>query len=67
VLGLGYAAARDIAAFLKNEKRDTLGTLNPVFRTGAKAIVMGTSQSGRMIRSFIQLGFNQDAGTRRAS
>ncbi|WP_046869451.1 alpha/beta hydrolase domain-containing protein [Microvirga massiliensis] len=64
VLGLGYAVTRDLAAFLKNEERDTAGTANPVFRPGAKAIVMGTSQSGRMIRSFLHLGFNEDEGGR---
>ena len=66
VLGLGYAATRDLAAFLKHEERDSTGTANPVYRSGAKAIVMGTSQSGRMIRSFVQLGFNQDESGRLA-
>src|SRR5215207_6033062 len=64
VLGLGYAAARDLAAFLKHEERDSTGTANPVYRSGAKAIVMGTSQSGRMIRSLVHLGFNQDESGR---
>jgi hypothetical protein len=60
VLGLGFAAARDLAAFLKHEEKDNSGTGNPVYRRGNKAVVMGTSQSGRFIRSFLHLGFNAD-------
>jgi hypothetical protein len=66
VLGLGYAAARDLGAFLKNREQDDSGTANPVYRAGNKAMVMGSSQSGRYIRSFIQLGFNQDEDGRMA-
>ena len=64
VTGLGFAVTRDLAAFLKHREKDATGTLNPVFRRGQKAIVMGTSQSGRMIRSFLHLGFNRDEGGR---
>jgi hypothetical protein len=60
VLGLGFAAARDLGAFLKTSERDESGTANPVYQTAAKAIVMGSSQSGRFIRSLIHMGFNQD-------
>ena len=66
MLGLGYAAARDVGAFLKNREADDAGTANPVYRAGNKAILMGTSQSGRYVRSFIQLGFNQDEDGRQA-
>ncbi|MGB9369599.1 MAG: alpha/beta hydrolase domain-containing protein [Xanthobacteraceae bacterium] len=66
VLGLGYAAARDIGSFLKNREADDSGAANPVYRAGNKAILMGTSQSGRYIRSFLQLGFNQDEDSRQA-
>jgi hypothetical protein len=62
VLGLGFAAARDLGAFLKTEPRDDDGHDNPVFVKDAKTIVMGSSQSGRFVRSFIQLGFNRDEG-----
>jgi len=64
VLGLGYAAMRDLAAFFKHEPRDTTGTANPVYRAGAKAIVEGLSQSGRNIRTFLHLGFNRDEAGR---
>jgi hypothetical protein len=60
VLGLGFAAARDLGAFLKTSEKDDSGTANPVYLPAAKAIVMGSSQSGRFIRSLIHMGFNQD-------
>jgi Alpha/beta hydrolase domain len=60
VLGLGFAAARDLGAFLKTSEKDDGGTSNPVYLPGAKAIVMGSSQSGRFIRSLIHMGFNRD-------
>lgn len=66
VLGLGYAAARDLGSFLKGRERDDAGTPNPVYRADNKAIVMGSSQSGRFIRSMIQLGFNEDENGRKA-
>jgi hypothetical protein len=62
VLGLGFAAARDLGTFLKNSEKDDAGTSNPVYVADAKAIVMGTSQSGRFIRSLIHMGFNRDEG-----
>jgi hypothetical protein len=64
VLGLGYAAMRDLAAFFKHEPRDASGTANPIYRPGAKAVIQGSSQSGRNIRTFLHLGFNQDEGGR---
>jgi hypothetical protein len=60
VLGLGFAAARDLGTFLKTSEKDDSGTLNPVYLPAAKSIVMGSSQSGRFIRSLIHMGFNQD-------
>jgi Alpha/beta hydrolase domain len=64
VLGLGYAAMRDLAAFFKHEQRDTSGTVNPLYRAGAKAVIQGSSQSARNIRTFLHLGFNQDESGR---
>jgi hypothetical protein len=60
VLGLGFAAARDLGAFLKASEKDDSGAANPAYVPGAKAIVMGSSQSGRFIRTLIHLGFNSD-------
>jgi hypothetical protein len=62
VMGLGFAAARDLGAFLKSAEKDDAGTANPVYVANAKALVMGSSQSGRYIRSLIHLGFNRDEG-----
>jgi hypothetical protein len=64
VLGLGLAATRDLASFLKHDEKDEAGTANPVYRQGAKALIMGSSQSGRFIRTFLHLGFNQDEAKR---
>jgi Alpha/beta hydrolase domain len=60
VLGLGFAAARDLGAFLKAEPKDDNGRDNPVFVKDAKTIMMGSSQSGRFVRTLIHLGFNRD-------
>ena len=60
VLGLGFAAARDLGAFLKAAAKDDAGHDNPVLIANAKTIVMGSSQSGRFVRSLIQLGYNRD-------
>ena len=65
VMGLGFAVTRDLGSFLKRSVRDTAGTANPVVHgPHVKAIVMGTSQDGRMIRTFLHLGFNQDESGR---
>jgi hypothetical protein len=58
--GLGFAATRDLGAFLRNSAHDDSGSANPVYRPDNLAIIEGTSQSGRMIRSFIALGFNRN-------
>ena len=60
VLGLGFAAWRDVGAFFKFEKQDDAGNANPVYRDGQTALTIGTSQSGRFIRSALHLGFNRD-------
>jgi len=60
VLGVGFAALRDVGAFFRFERADSTGTRNPVYRPGHTAIVVGTSQSGRFIRSYLHLGFNTD-------
>ncbi len=63
--GLGFAAARDVGAFLHNSEKDDSGTANPVYRPDNRAIIEGSSQSGRMIRSLLALGFNRDEAGRR--
>jgi hypothetical protein len=63
--GLGFAATRDLGAFLRNSDKDDAGTANPVYRPDNLAIIEGSSQSGRMIRSLLALGFNRDEAGRR--
>ena len=60
VMGIGFAATRDVGAFFRDARADSRGTANPVYRPGQVAVIEGTSQSGRMIRTFLDLGFNQD-------
>lgn len=60
VLGLGFAATRDVTAFLRREG----GSDNPLAAGGRssvqRAIGFGVSQSGRFLRDFLWLGFNED-------
>ena len=61
VMGLGFAATRDFISFLRSGNRDRHRDLeNPLGDGIENAIMYGSSQSGRWIRTFIQLGFNQD-------
>lgn len=61
VLGLGFAATRDLGAFLRGAPRPVAGPSQP----GQVNIIIGSSQSGRMIRSLLALGFNEDETGRR--
>jgi hypothetical protein len=60
VLGLGFAATRDVAAFLRHDAT----AANPLVAGGhssvQRAIAFGVSQSGRFLRDFLYLGFNED-------
>ena len=60
VLGIGFAATRDINSFFRYEKKDDAGTANPVAGRIRWAISEGSSQSGTFLRAYIHLGFNQD-------
>ena len=60
VLGIGFAATRDLNSFLHY----TTGDENPLARQIKWVISRGDSQSGNFIRSFIHLGFNQDEAGR---
>ncbi|MBV9757389.1 MAG: hypothetical protein JO047_10080 [Alphaproteobacteria bacterium] len=65
VLGIGLAATRDLVAFLHYAERDDAGHANPLAGTLRWTLAHGTSQSGRYLRSFLHLGFNQDEAGRR--
>jgi hypothetical protein len=64
VLGIGFAATRDLNAFLRYTQKDDAGTPNPVAGAVRWAISEGSSQSGAFLRAFIRLGFNQDESGR---
>ncbi len=65
VLGVGFAAFRDMASFFRNASADDFGTPNPVANGVSWAITRGRSQSGNFIRGFLHLGFNQDEAGRK--
>ncbi len=60
VLAIGAAATRDIVSFLRYSAKDDAGTANPLAANIRHSIAFGTSQSGNFIKTFINLGFNQD-------
>ncbi len=60
VLGVGYAATRDIISFFHRQRMDSTGTANPIAGAVSKVIDVGASQSASFIRSTIHLGFNAD-------
>jgi hypothetical protein len=60
VLGVGFAAFRDVAAFFHHATQDDFGTLNPVAGHINWVIGRGVSQSGNFLRQFLHLGFNED-------
>jgi hypothetical protein len=64
VLGVGFAAFRDLAAFLKHETKDDFENANPVSGAMKWSISRGSSQSGNFLRGFLHLGFNQDEAGR---
>ena len=64
VMGLGFAATRDIVSFLRNEATDAAGTANPLAGRIDRAIGFGASQSGRYLHDYLYLGFNADEAGR---
>lgn len=57
VMGLGFAAVRDLVAFLRHEGDGTRDLLAPAID---RAIAHGMSQAGRFLRDFVYQGFNRD-------
>ena len=63
VMGIGFAAIRDIVSFLRHETKDN--PLAPQERPRIRhALGFGISQSGRVLRDLVHLGFNQDLAGR---
>jgi len=65
VLGIGFAAFRDIGSFFKYSQSDDMGTPNPIANGVRYTISRGVSQSGNFIRQFLHQGFNEDEEGRR--
>ena len=70
VLGLGFAAVRDLVSFLRYQRKDSAGRPNPL-ATDRKASGIryaygwGRSQSGRFLRDLVYHGFNEDEAHRK--
>ncbi|MBI4469928.1 MAG: hypothetical protein HY650_11475 [Acidobacteria bacterium] len=60
VAGLGYAATRDFAAFLRHDTVDADGNRNPLAGDVEAIYTYGFSQPARFMRDYIHLGFNED-------
>ena len=70
VMGLGFAAVRDLVTFMRYASADENGRPNPLSQAGGEpavddVIVYGRSQPGRFLREFLRLGFNQEPSGRR--
>jgi hypothetical protein len=66
VQGLGYAAVRDLIAFLRHDT----SARNPLRAADGRPAItrahgFGVSQSGRFLRNFLYLGFNADEAGRK--
>jgi hypothetical protein len=59
VMGLGLAAIRDVAAFFHDGRKDDQGNRNPLAGDLKYTLLNGISQSGRLLRTYLALGFNE--------
>jgi Alpha/beta hydrolase domain len=59
VLGIGFAAWRDVGDFFRYAKADDIGKVNPVAGRVRHSIGRGVSQSGNYLRGWLHMGFNQ--------
>jgi len=64
VMGLGFAATRDIISYLRHETADPAGNANVLAGQIDIAIGFGLSQSGRYLHDFLYWGFNADEAGR---
>ena len=64
VMGLGFAATRDVVSFLRNDAADPTGAASPLAGRIDRAIGFGLSQSGRYLHDYLYLGFNADEAGR---
>ena len=64
ILGIGFAAWRDLASFFKYADKDDSGSANPLAGRISRSITRGRSQSGNYLRGWLHLGFNEDEAKR---
>jgi hypothetical protein len=64
VMGLGLAAIRDVASFLRYADKDDVGSPNPLAGAIKYALLYGFSQAAAVSRSYLSLGFNEDEAHR---
>ena len=64
VMGLGFAATRDLISFLRNNASDANPLVDKEMKTPRWVIGFGSSQSGRFLKDLIYQGFNQDEAGR---
>jgi Alpha/beta hydrolase domain len=60
VTGLGFAATRDVAAFLRRAATDDQGNANPLAGNAQFVETFCFSLPCRFLRDFLHLGFNED-------
>ncbi len=65
VLGIGFAAFRDMASFFRHAAQDDEATPNPVAGQISWVVSRGSSQSGNFLRALLQLGFTEDESRRK--
>ena len=65
VLGIGFAATRDLVSYLRSGQPDQAGHANPAGGAVRWTVATGNSQSGNFLRSFVHLGFNADENGQR--
>jgi hypothetical protein len=65
VLGVGMAAMRDVVSFFRYAASDDAGTANPLANLVPHVMGYGISQSGRYLKTFLNLGLNEDEQSRK--
>ena len=66
VNGLGFAAVRDWMEFLRYKRRDDHGNANPLARHIKRVYTEISSQPGRLLNDFRNLGFNETESGKKA-
>jgi hypothetical protein len=64
VLGIGLAATRDVVSFLRYADKTEEGTVPPIRGKVKHVVAQGISQAGNFVRTFLNLGFNEDESGR---